>query len=318
MKLLIGYDGSECADAAIQGVADAGLPGEGEAVVLSVADVWPQLTGSEAVASSLGGGAAEWSPIDFHRARRMAREQLAEARAISRRGAEKLSELLKGWRVSPEAEADTPHWAIVRRADAWKPDLIVLGSHGRSAVGRFFLGSVSTAVLTHARGSVRIARHAPRAGGRNLRMVLGVDGSPGSAAAAHAVEKRKWPAGTQVRVLTVLDTAVSTALPVAAAMAWQEIRFERAQDWVSEITGRVAGQLREAGLDASAVVLEGNPRKVVLDEAAHWQADCIFVGGKGLSRIERFLLGSVSTAIATRAHCSVEVVRENVSPEWPL
>jgi nucleotide-binding universal stress UspA family protein len=288
---------------------------KGEAVVLSIADVWPQLAGPEAVASSLGGGAADWSPVDFHRARKMAREQLAEARTIGERGAEKLGGLLPEWQISAEAEADAPHWAIVRRSDVWKPDLILLGSHGRSALGRFFLGSVSTAVLTHARGSVRIARRSERPEGRPLRLILGIDGSPGSAAAAHVLAARKWPGGTQVKVVSVLDTAVSTALPVAAAMAWQEIRFERAQDWVSEITGRVAAQLCEAGLEASPLVLEGNPKKVLLEEAGHWQADCIVVGAKGLSRLERFLLGSVSTAVASRAACSVEVVRETTSTE---
>jgi universal stress protein family protein len=38
----------------------------------------------------------------------------------------------------------------------------------------------------------------------------------------------------------------------------------------------------------------------------------IFVGARGLSRFERFRLGSVSAAIFARAHCSVEVAR----PEW--
>ena len=310
MKLLIGYDGSECAEAALAGVGDAGLPKEGDAIVLCVADVWPQLAGPESVAASLGGGAADWSPVDFHRARKKAREELGKAREIARRGAETLHRLLPGWQVTSEAEADAPHWAIVRRADAWKPDLVLLGSHGRSAVGRFFLGSVSHAVLTHARGSVRIARLVTRPEERPLRLILCVDGSPGSASAAHVVATRNWPAGTRVRVLTVLDTAVSTALPVAASLAWQEVRFERAQDWVSEITGRVAARLRESGLDASAEVLDGDPKHVIIDEASDWQANCIFVGAKGLSRLERFLLGSVSTAVASRAHCTVEVVRE--------
>ena len=46
-----------------------------------------------------------------------------------------------------------------------------------------------------------------------------------------------------------------------------------------------------------------------LEEAERWGADCIFLGAKGHSRFERLLLGSVSTAVSARAHCSVEVVR---------
>jgi nucleotide-binding universal stress UspA family protein len=58
------------------------------------------------------------------------------------------------------------------------------------------------------------------------------------------------------------------------------------------------------------VVKEENPKRLLISEAEDWGADCIFVGARGLSHIERFWLGSVSTAVAPRAHCSVEVVRE--------
>ena len=51
------------------------------------------------------------------------------------------------------------------------------------------------------------------------------------------------------------------------------------------------------------------PKRLLLSEAESHDADCIFVGARGLSRFERLLLGSVSTAVVTRAHCSVEVVR---------
>jgi hypothetical protein len=40
LKVLIGYDGSPCADEALQDLQRAGLPPEVEAVVLSVADLW--------------------------------------------------------------------------------------------------------------------------------------------------------------------------------------------------------------------------------------------------------------------------------------
>jgi nucleotide-binding universal stress UspA family protein len=70
-----------------------------------------------------------------------------------------------------------------------------------------------------------------------------------------------------------------------------------------------AEKLRATGLLASAIAREGDPRRVLLDEAANWQADSIFVGARGLRRIERFLLGSVSAGVAAQANCSVEVVR---------
>ena len=48
---------------------------------------------------------------------------------------------------------------------------------------------------------------------------------------------------------------------------------------------------------------------MILNEANEWNAKSIFMGARGLSRLQRFLLGSVSSSVAARAHCSVEVVR---------
>jgi len=69
-----------------------------------------------------------------------------------------------------------------------------------------------------------------------------------------------------------------------------------------------AEPLRAAGLKVTPQVRSGDAKRELLAAAQQCNADCIFVGARGLSRIERFVLGSVSIAVATRAHCSVEVV----------
>ena len=51
-----------------------------------------------------------------------------------------------------------------------------------------------------------------------------------------------------------------------------------------------------------------DPRKALLDEAKKMSADCIFAGSRGLSGLKRFLVGSVSTAVAAHAPCSVEAI----------
>ncbi|MBK8915143.1 MAG: universal stress protein [Phycisphaerales bacterium] len=61
-------------------------------------------------------------------------------------------------------------------------------------------------------------------------------------------------------------------------------------------------------MEASVVVRSGDAKHVVVAEAGSWEADTIFVGARGLTRGERWLLGSVSAAVATRAPCSVEVI----------
>ena len=56
----------------------------------------------------------------------------------------------------------------------------------------------------------------------------------------------------------------------------------------------------------SAVVEEGDPKTRIIDHAAHWQADVIVLGSHGRKGLDRFLLGSVSEAVARHAPCSVE------------
>jgi nucleotide-binding universal stress UspA family protein len=67
--------------------------------------------------------------------------------------------------------------------------------------------------------------------------------------------------------------------------------------------------LSRAGVQAEARLIAGDPKRVLLDHAKDWPADTIFVGAQGMRALERFFLGSVSSAIASRASCSVEVVR---------
>jgi nucleotide-binding universal stress UspA family protein len=76
-----------------------------------------------------------------------------------------------------------------------------------------------------------------------------------------------------------------------------------------------ADNLRVAG-PVTTIVKEGNAKSVLVDEAKHLGIDSIFVGSTGFSnRLERFLLGSVSAAVANRAECSVEVVRKKSGSE---
>ncbi len=64
-----------------------------------------------------------------------------------------------------------------------------------------------------------------------------------------------------------------------------------------------------AGLKVSTVQKEQEPKELLCHEAEALIADCIFVGARGMGRLERLLIGSVSLGVASRAHCSVEVVR---------
>jgi nucleotide-binding universal stress UspA family protein len=311
MKILIAYDGSDCANSALDDLRKAGLPPDAEALILSVAEVWlppPPPSSYEIVEAAR----EAQSPADLQKTYLQGSDAVRESRALAGQAKERLQNNFPGWQTGIEASYGSPAWELIKKADQWKPDLIVVGSHGRNALGRFVMGSVSQKVLTEARCSVRVARGRVEVEESHARIIVGVDGSPGSGAAVQAVAARKWPAGSEARVLIVEDPLVPTMIGhlIPNVAKWIEEGNRGEVEWMQKLAALATEQLRSSELSVSSVVLNGDPKRVLVEEAEKWGADSIFVGSTGFSnRFERFMLGSVSAAVAARAHCSVEVVR---------
>ncbi|MGH9871873.1 MAG: universal stress protein [Pyrinomonadaceae bacterium] len=308
MKILVGYDSSECADSALRDLENAGLPKAAEVVVMTIADVFvpPPLSDETDREFPL------YESEAIRRAHKRAEEKVQQAQLMAERASERLLARFSGWRITPETIADSPAWALIRKSDEWEPDLIVLGASGHSVLGgRLILGSVSQRVLYEASCSVRVARGHSRTTEAPLRLIIGVDSSSDSGAAIDAVCRREWPKGTEVRLLAVVDTVMALTPDPSqpSIMRWIEVEEEENWDEVRKIFQPAADKLRSAGLDAAVMISRGSPADQLIEEAETWGADCVFVGAKGTRGIERLLLGSVSSAVSARAHCSVEIVR---------
>jgi len=307
MKILIGYDGSECADAALEDLKHAGLDTEADVLVMCVADVFVPPPTDE-----VDDTFPVTMPEGVKRAHERARHKLEEAQDLAKRVGEQIKSQFPNWKVDAQAEADSPAWALLRKADDWKPDLIIMGARGHSVFGgRLILGSISQRVLYEAHCSVRVGRGPYKNPDKPVRLLIGVDSSSDSNAAVDAVCVRHWPRGTEVGLLVVVDTVMPLSSNPAepAAMKWIEVEDESNWAQVREIFEPSAQRIRNAGLHAEVLIRRGNPADEILQEAHTWGADCIFVGAKGTRGIDRLLLGSVSSAVSSRAHCSVEVVR---------
>jgi nucleotide-binding universal stress UspA family protein len=307
MKLLIGYDGSPCADAALDELHRAGLPHEVEAIVLSVTDAWVPPLGETVPPTS-----SERIFPAMKQARIVAAQAIEEAHVLAMRACERVQANFPSWQVSGQACVGSPAWEIILKAEAWQVDLVVVGSRGCSLWDRLLLGSVSNMVVSQARCSVRVARGERGIQlQRPLRILVGVDGSTQAEAAVRAVAGRVWPAGSELRVVTATDPRLATGVALPSSARDQLVRpeDEEWQAWISRVVESSADTLRTTGLAVSTVVKDGDPKRVLVEEAKDWEADCIFVGARGLNRLQRFWLGSVSAAVAERAHCTVEVVR---------
>lgn len=306
MKILVTYDGSASSQAAIQDLARAGLPASAQALVLTVADVFIPPESENGVPGL---------PKEIEAAIALAHEQSAKAVEAARRMAEETCEQVRtmfpGWTVQSEAVAGAPGWSIILQAQEWGATLVVIGSHGQSAASRVLLGSVSNQVLHHVHCSVRIGRYSVRESERPVRLIVGVDGSEDAERAVKAVAARQWPRGSEARVIAAIDNRMSVVFaPLIPGLGrWVDQGDRDARAWVQRMAESAAATVRQSGLDVSALTLDGDAKEVLLREAESWQADCIFLGARGLGALERFLLGSISSAVAERATCSVEIVR---------
>lgn len=311
MKVLIAYDGSQCADAALDDMTHAGLPEEGEALVMSVAEVWlPPPPSSREI---LEGAPAGNSSLTLQPKYLPASQAVKDAEVLAAKAAERIRRSFPNWIVRHEAVWGSPGWELFSRAEEWQADLIVAGSHGRNLLGRFFLGSISQWLLNEARCSVRVARGKLDEPDFPVRLVLALDGSRGSQKALEQVATRNWPAKSEVLVVTVdqpLELTVVGSLAPPLRQSVQSFNKEEHQK-LQRFLEAAARKLRSAGLRAMTKVADGDPKKVLVQIAEDWRADCIFVGATGLTdRLGRFLIGSTAAAVAARAHCSVEVVRK--------
>lgn len=307
MKVLIAYDGSAYADAAIEDLRRAGLPRNTETLIVSVSDA---LINPASPAPDISAISRRVTPA-MAAARQQASRLLQEAMQLAASASERVQSYFPDWEVRSEGIQGTPSQELLRTADEWNPDLIVVGSQGRSALGRLLLGSVSKKLATESRSSVRVVRptiqksHEPR-------IMIGVDGSPGAERAVRSAGRRVWSHGTEVQIV-VVDNSVSPGrithiLPAAADMIRSS--NEEALTKAREMAEWAAEELGVICLRASVAIEKGEPQRVLIEEARKWDADCVFVGSRGLDHLdERLGLGSTSTGLVTNALCTVEIVR---------
>jgi nucleotide-binding universal stress UspA family protein len=147
-----------------------------------------------------------------------------------------------------------------------------------------------------------------------MKVLLATDGSTWSLAAAQSIAARPWPAGSEIRVISVVELSPAwfrkpypAYLDPKAMEDLREAAMKRAQEAVAAAEEIVAAAgLPETG---TVVVPSASPQGTILKEAAEWGADLIVAGSHGRRGAGRLLLGSVSEPVALHANCSVEIIR---------
>lgn len=277
MKVLVAMDGSEYGEWGLDWVATLPFVKPQRVTALHVLD-------------------SAWLRLPFRTKLEVQRVKARSARVLKRTKQQLASLKLKGIaREEQGAVAQT----ILKRAPK-RDGLLVAGSKGLDALDRFLLGSVSTKLIQYATCPVLVVR------GKAVplrRIILGVDRSEASAKALEFVLAKFRPdSSSRNGSRKPIHVSVVHVMPFKYP-GWQEVGIRRG------LVEQDVQKLIEAGFTSQPVCVVGNPAEEILDVAATQHADLIVLGAKGLSGIDRFLLGSVSTRVVQHAKGAVLVVR---------
>lgn len=291
MRFLVGTDGSTASAAALDLVRALPLRPTDEVILASVADTPIGLATYAGPPATLG-----W--YDQLHAEVLDHSQRTVAEGVKR--------LAASGRVSAVVIEGHPVSMLERLARERAVDVVIVGAHGRGMIETLLMGSVSQGLLHSRVPALAIARPIRR----GLRTVLlGVDGSDGSRAAARCLADLPLPVGTEV-----VGIAVVPSHRGPFGRAWSDELFPRIQaaeqSAAKEALDEAEAALRDRGLQVRTEVRAGRAKVTLVEAAAETGADLVVVGARGLGGFEELVLGSVSNAVARAAHCSVLVVHQ--------
>ena len=138
------------------------------------------------------------------------------------------------------------------------------------------------------------------------RILVAIGGSRHSDAAWHTALElaRRFDAELIALHVAVPRSDTSVGMSPRAALRAQSAARSHGEQLLEEV--RIAA----AGVAPLVTELQfGDPAEVICQRGAALDVDLMVVGSRGLNLLERIMLGSVSSAVVERAHCSVLVVR---------
>jgi nucleotide-binding universal stress UspA family protein len=137
-------------------------------------------------------------------------------------------------------------------------------------------------------------------------IVVGTDGSDPAERAVREAIRIAARDGAQLHVVTAFHDQAMYRERIASGATTVNINL---QDVGDNVAARAVREAEAAGVKVTSHVHEGDPAEAILDTASEQNADLIVVGDRGLSGVQRFLLGSVSQKVSEHAACNVMIVR---------
>jgi nucleotide-binding universal stress UspA family protein len=186
---------------------------------------------------------------------------------------------------------ESSYEAIIEVAEEIKPDMIVMGRHGRSRFFRLMMGNVVARVIGYSPFNVLVI---PREVQLKFKKILiASDGSPYGYAAWDEAVYITQRMGSELMAISVARD--KSKLPLAKAIV-QKLEKE--------------AKLQKINLET--MVNEGRPYLAIIKAAKEKGADLIVMGAHGLTELSSYLMGSVTERVIAYAPCAVMVVKKAI------
>jgi monovalent cation/proton antiporter MnhG/PhaG subunit len=144
-------------------------------------------------------------------------------------------------------------------------------------------------------------------GTREMRVVIGHDGSAGAELAARLAASIDWPPGTGIRIIRAV---AAEELPSIDTLLSADSRSPSSDQGLDEPALRDAAQLIERPeLRVEAAIARGDAADVLADEASSFGADLLITGSRRRGFVQSLVGWSAAGEIVDRAPCPVLVAR---------
>jgi len=203
-----------------------------------------------------------------------------------------------------------------------EPDLVVLSTHGRGPLSRFWIGSVADHLVRHAPRPVLLVRPDddeepdPFRESRFRSILVPLDESPEAEAVLPAVRSLIGEEGVRFHLLHVVHfpTELVSAYPPDTVKLNEEI-VEEGYEEAKVYLDRIAEELRDEGLVVETEVrVEVHPATGVIRAAEEGGVDMVAMATRGRGGLERTILGSVTDKVIRALDRPVLTLRSAASP----
>ena len=138
-------------------------------------------------------------------------------------------------------------------------------------------------------------------------IVVGTDGSGHAERALDEAIAIAVRDGAALHIVTAFPDPAVVREKITSGATAMSVNLSEVAD---QVLARAAEHAREKGVRAETHAREADPAEAILEVASAQSADLIVVGSRGLSGLQRFLLGSVSAKVSEHASCTVMIVRD--------